>query len=179
MHRWVATFWHPSQSGLWYTQIIQFQSLEGPRLKATVLDGVRSHFCKMKGIFLAWNKIVSLIFITSCQHYTVEKAEAFLTYAVHAAQSRESSSCHLLDAILMDPQLNQRGRQVLRDSGQQILGEVEFLHVLQRHKCSGVDFGNEVIPQRQTLMKKTKAQWWRGKIQHLISKLQTLVRYKM
>ena len=88
----------------------------------------------------------------------MEKAAAFLTYAVHAAQPRESSSCHCLDAVLMDPQLNQRGRQVLRDGGQQILGEVEFLHVLQRHKCSGVDFGNEVIPQRQTLTKGKKTQ---------------------
>ena len=82
------------------------------------------------------------------------KSSSFPTYAVHAAQSREGSSCHLLDAVLVDPQLNQRGRQVLGDGGQQILREVEFLHVLQRHKCSGVDFGNEVIPQRQTLKKK-------------------------
>lgn len=51
----------------------------------------------------------------------------------------------------MDPYLYQRGRQVFGDSGQQILGEVELLHVLQRNKCSGVDFGNKIIPQRQAL----------------------------
>lgn len=51
----------------------------------------------------------------------------------------------------MDPQLNQRGRQVLRDARQVIFGEIQFLHVLQGQKCSGVDFGDVVIPQRQTL----------------------------
>lgn len=84
---------------------------------------------------------------------TKYQSSAFLTYAVHAPQSCEGSTCHPLDTVLMDPQLNQRSRQVLRDSRQQILGEVEFLHVFQRHKCSGVDFGNTVIPQRQTLKK--------------------------
>lgn len=83
-------------------------------------------------------------------------SSAFLTYAVHVAQSCKGSSCHLLDAVLVDPHLNQRGRQVLGDSGQQILGEVELLHVLQGHKCFGVDFGNEVIPQRQTLKTNTE-----------------------
>ncbi|KAF3860514.1 hypothetical protein F7725_000769 [Dissostichus mawsoni] len=63
---------------------------------------------------------------------------------IHVSQSCEGTSCHLLDAVLMDPDLNQRGGQVLWDSGQQILGEVQLLHVLQRHKCSGVDFGNKV-----------------------------------
>lgn len=82
------------------------------------------------------------------------KSSAFPTYAVHVAQSCEGSSCHLLDAVLVDPHLNQRGRQVLGDSGQQILGEVQLLHALQRHKCPGVDFGNKVIPERQTLKKK-------------------------
>lgn len=94
--------------------------------------------------------------VVSTTEYSLNllKASAFLTYAVHAAQSCEGSSCHLLDAVLMDPQLNQRGRKVLGDGGQQILGEVELLHVLQRHKCSGVDSRNMVIPQRQTLEKK-------------------------
>ena len=84
------------------------------------------------------------------------KPSAFLTYAVHVAQSCEGSSCHLLDAVLVDPHLDQRGGQVLGDGGQQILGEVELLHVLQRHECSGVDFGNKVVPQRQTLRKKVQ-----------------------
>lgn len=93
--------------------------------------------------------------VVSTTEYSLDllKSSAFLTYAVHVAQSCEGSSCHLLDAVLVDPHLNQRGRQVLGDSGQQILGEVELLHVLQRHKCFGVDFGNKVIPQRQTLKK--------------------------
>ena len=81
------------------------------------------------------------------------KSSALLTYAVHVAQSCKGSSFHLLDVVLMDPHLNQRGRQVLRDSGQVVFGEVKLLHVLQRDKCSRVDFGNKVIPQRQTLKK--------------------------
>lgn len=51
----------------------------------------------------------------------------------------------------MDPQLDQRSGKVLRDARQPILGEVEFLHVLQRQKRSGVDLRNVVIPQRQSL----------------------------
>lgn len=72
-------------------------------------------------------------------------------YAIHGAQPREGASCHFTDAVLMDPQLNQRGRQVLRDARQVIFGEIQFLHVLQGQKCSGVDFGDVVIPQRQTI----------------------------
>lgn len=86
--------------------------------------------------------------MVSTQELCLDLLKSFLTYAVHVSQSCEGTSCHLLDAVLMDPDLNQRGGQVLWDSGQQILGEVQLLHVLQRHKCSGVDFGNKVIPQR-------------------------------
>lgn len=112
---------------------------------------------------MASQNIVPLIFKIQCQcsrvaktvvcttKYSLDLSSAFLTYAVHAAQSREGTSCHVLDAVLVDPHLNQRGGQVLGDSGQQILGEIELLHVLQRDERSGVDFGNKVIPQRQTL----------------------------
>lgn len=99
---------------------------------------------------------------------TKYQSSTFLTYAVHAPQSCEGSFCHPLDTVLMDPQLNQGGRQVLRDRCQQILGEVEFLHVLQGNKCSGVDFGNTVVPQRQSLKKEKKNNDWKGKIQLLL-----------
>lgn len=70
----------------------------------------------------------------------------------------------------MDPYLYQRGRQVFGDSGQQILGEVELLHVLQRNKCSGVDFGNKIIPQRQAL-KRSNNQREAKFNTHLVSEL--------
>lgn len=60
-----VTFWHPSQSGLWYAQVIQFQSLEGSGLKATVLNRVRSHFCKKKGIFLALKRNTMIIYLNN------------------------------------------------------------------------------------------------------------------
>lgn len=83
-------------------------------------------------------------------------SSAFLTYAVHVDQACEGSSCHFLDVVLMDPHLNQRGRQVLRDGGQLIFREVELLQLLERSKCSGVDFRNLVVPQRQTLKYRKK-----------------------
>lgn len=51
----------------------------------------------------------------------------------------------------MDPYLNQGGGQVLGDGGQQILREVKLLHVLQREEGPGVNLGDIVIPQRQSL----------------------------
>lgn len=69
-----------------------------------------------------------------------------LTYAIHGAQPGEGASCHFPDAVFMDPQLNQRGGQVLWDARQVIFGEIQFLHVLKGQECSGVDFGDVVIP---------------------------------
>lgn len=57
------------------------------------------------------------------------------------------------DAVLVDPYLNKGGRQVLGDGGQQILREVKLLHVLQRGEGPGVDCGDDIIPQRETLKK--------------------------
>lgn len=57
----------------------------------------------------------------------------------------------LLDAVLMDPQLHQRGGQVLGDSSQEVSGEVELLHVFQRNKGLGVDLADLIIHQGQGL----------------------------
>lgn len=114
---------------------------------------------------IQWQKQIS----TTWYSLYLLKSPAFLTYAVHVDQSCERSSLHLLDAVLVDPHLNQRGRQVLGNSGQHIPGEVELLHVLQRHKCFGVDFGNQVIPQRQTLETVTMV----IQIKHLLNTVKT------
>lgn len=73
---------------------------------------------------------------------------ASLTYAVHVAQSCEGTRLHLPDAVLVDPDLHQGGRQVLGDAGQQILGEVELLHALEGDECPWMDLGDVVVPQR-------------------------------
>lgn len=106
--------------------------------------------CKKYGPFNLQHP-VAILYRQAVVRATDLLKSSFLTYAVHIAQSREGSLRHLLDAVLVDPHLNQRGRQVPGDGGQQIPGEVKPLHVLQRDESSGVDFGDFVISQRETL----------------------------
>lgn len=64
--RCIITFGYPSQFGLRYTQIIEFQVLEGSRLKATVLDGVSSHLCEREGVFALCQEMVPSSYRMQC-----------------------------------------------------------------------------------------------------------------
>ena len=70
------------------------------------------------------------------------------TYAVHAAQAREGPLCHLLDAVVMDPELHQGWGQVLGHGWQEVVGDVELLQVTKRGEGPRVDLGELIMHQR-------------------------------
>lgn len=74
-----------------------------------------------------------------------------LTNAIHVVEPIEDILGDLLDLVIMDAEFNQGAGQVRRDLHQVVLGDVEFLQLVQRAKGLWVDLGDLIVHQDQGL----------------------------
>lgn len=66
---------------------------------------------------------------------------------MHVPQSTEGPRCYFVDTVVMDTQLNKGCRQVARDGGEQVVGNVELLQALQRQEGTRVNPRDQITPE--------------------------------